>query len=490
MKFAMQPLVMNITPGTVIDGKYRIESLLGEGGMGAVYRAVQVSIERQVAVKVLHASLAHSPEVIRRFHREARAAGSIGSDYICEVTDLGEIETGAPYLVMPLLQGASLAQVIHDDGPIAVVRGTDIIGQTLVGLTAAHSRGIVHRDLKPDNIYITRVGDRSDFVKILDFGISKMLHQSADGGLTSTGTVLGTPYYMAPEQARGQKDLDNRVDVYAAGVILYEMLTGEIPFRGDNYNEIMLKVIFEPFPTPRQLNEKIPASVEAVILKAMSRDMVDRYPSTEAMRNALRNAMIATGASPTRGLTEQHTAVSGDAPFVAQSFSTPAGRTKKISEDNIETISAELLPSTRRSMEVLKKRPAILIAAAVAIIALFIILAVAFSGNTGADEPASVPLSAPQPVSEKQPLHEKNEQALKPEQSEKQARVPELKPIKEIPEEAVAPVTRKRTKTARKPVKKAPASRKKIVSVPHTDKSQEKKKTIKGRHGTKIDTEW
>jgi serine/threonine-protein kinase len=279
-----------IDPGTVLDGKYRIEKQVGAGGMGAVYMATHIAIGRRVAIKTLHLEFSGDTQVVARFHREAQLAGSIGHDNICEVTDIGTLESGAPYLVMPLLQGRPLADLLESSESLSLERVADIGCQTLSALEAAHGAGIVHRDLKPDNIFVTKMGDRQDFVKLLDFGISKVLEQDEVTALTMTGTVLGTPFYMAPEQAKGAKNLDHRVDIYAMGVILYEALTGKRPFEGETYNEIMFKIIAEPFAAPTALNPTVPPSVEQVIYKAMSREVEDRFATAAEMRRALEAA--------------------------------------------------------------------------------------------------------------------------------------------------------------------------------------------------------
>jgi eukaryotic-like serine/threonine-protein kinase len=281
-----------IDSGTVLDGKYRIEKQVGAGGMGAVYMATHIAIGRRVAIKTLHVEFSGDAQVVARFHREAQLAGSIGHDNICEVTDIGRLESGAPYLVMPLLQGRPLADILEGSEALSLDRVADIGCQTLSALEAAHAAGIVHRDLKPDNIFVTKMGDRQDFVKLLDFGISKVLEQDEVTALTMTGTVLGTPFYMAPEQAKGAKNLDHRVDIYAMGVILYEALTGRRPFEGDTYNEIMFKIIAEPFAAPTALNPSVPLPVEQVIFKAMSREAADRFATAAEMRRALEAAAL------------------------------------------------------------------------------------------------------------------------------------------------------------------------------------------------------
>ncbi len=280
---------IEIAPGTLIDDKFRLKRPVGFGGMGTVYEAVQIAISRPVAIKLLHPKYTGDPHVVQRFHQEARAAGSIGHHNICEVTDMGITDDGAPYLVMPLLVGSSLADIMKR-GLLPLDRLVRIICQILEALQAAHDAGIVHRDLKPGNIFITQMGDLGDFVKLLDFGISKVLDQDSDIEDTKTGTVLGTPHYMSPEQARGSKDIDHRVDIYATGVILYEALTGRHPFVGDSHNEIMFNIIATPCLTPRTIIPSIPKVVERVLLMAMDRDPAARFESADEMRAILEEA--------------------------------------------------------------------------------------------------------------------------------------------------------------------------------------------------------
>ncbi len=281
-----------LATGKLIDGKYRIDAIVGTGGMGTVYRATRLDIDRQVALKLLHPEMLEDPVVVERFQREAHAAGSIGHDNICEVTELGTSDDGTPYLIMPLLIGSSLARAI-DRGPLPIPRVMDIMSQTLSALQAAHDARIIHRDLKPDNVFITRVGDREDFVKILDFGVSKILSQDSIVHLTRTGSMPGTPFYMAPELAKGSKHIDSRADIYAAGVIMYEVLTGQKPFIGESYNEIMFNILTEPFQAPSILNPEVTAEIENIVLTSMSRDPSQRYQSAEEMRRAL---LVVTGA--------------------------------------------------------------------------------------------------------------------------------------------------------------------------------------------------
>ena len=273
--------------GTVLEQKYRVLRLVGEGGMGAVYEAEHVFIGRRVAVKMLHPDHARNPEAVRRFHREAQAASRIGHLSIIEIIDIGVAENGSPYIVMEFLEGEPLSAVLQRETTIPLGRAADIVGQSLGALAAAHAKGIVHRDLKPDNIFLTDHGGRADFVKVVDFGISKIRTTADDAHLTQSGMVMGTPHYMAPEQAMGRTDLDHRVDIYAAGAVLYELLTGRTPYDGDNVNQVLAKIITsDPLPLTTSRPDLDPA-VARIVRVAMHREAAQRFESAADMLEAL-----------------------------------------------------------------------------------------------------------------------------------------------------------------------------------------------------------
>ncbi len=281
---------MSLNTGDVIDGKYRIVRLLGEGGMGAVFEGENTRIHRRVAIKVLHKSVAGQEDVVQRFEREAQAAGRIGSEHIVEVLDLGDLPNGDRYMVMEFMDGESLSERIEKTGRLDPVDIVPIAEQLLEALGAAHGAGIIHRDLKPDNIYLLKQqAGRKDFLKILDFGISKFSPLSGESGLsmTRTGSVMGTPYYMAPEQAKGGKDLDHRADLYSAGVLLYECATGVVPFNAETFNELLFKIVLE---SPPPVEERVPGidlDFAAIVRKSMERDADDRYATAEEFRAAI-----------------------------------------------------------------------------------------------------------------------------------------------------------------------------------------------------------
>lgn len=290
----MPDAIPHISPGTLVGGKYRLGEVLGEGGMGTVYDGVNETLGLRVAVKVLHPEYGRKPRVVQRFKREARAAASIGHANICEVIDTGVTHSGVPFLVMPRLTGKTLGALLKQHRQLPPERIVDIVAQTLFGLQAAHSAGIVHRDLKPENIFLSTLGDRTDFVKILDFGISKMLGE--EDALTKTGASVGTPYYMSPEQAMDSKEVDHRTDLWAAGIILYEALVGTKPFDGSALPAIVHRICHGTLEAPKGRNPSVPSALSEVIMTALSRDIVHRYPDAETMRNALIDALAPGGA--------------------------------------------------------------------------------------------------------------------------------------------------------------------------------------------------
>ena len=263
--------------------------------MGVVHEALHVALGRRVAVKTLLAEAGPDPDLVARFEREARAASAIGHPHIVDVFDLGRTPEGVLFMVMEFLDGKSLGDLLAETPCLPIPLALDLAGQMLGGLAAAHRNGIVHRDLKPDNIFIINTVDRPNFLKVLDFGISKILVRSGHGQRpsgpstgTAVGTVLGTPLYMSPEQILGQVGrIDHRSDIYAAGVVLYEMLCGRPPFEGESHAKIFASILDGWYPLPRDLRRDIPANVEAAILRALDRDMDKRFGSAADMREAV-----------------------------------------------------------------------------------------------------------------------------------------------------------------------------------------------------------
>ncbi|HJL18184.1 MAG TPA: serine/threonine-protein kinase [Sandaracinaceae bacterium LLY-WYZ-13_1] len=278
----LEPADLDTFVGRVVEGKYRIEKLIGRGGMGAVFRAVNTRIDKAVALKVLYRGYARGSDAERRFLREARIAGSLGHPHIVEVFDLGHLDDGKPFQVMELLEGQSLAERIQTDGALPEHEVLEIADQVLSALEAAHERGVIHRDLKPENVFLTRWRGAT-VAKLLDFGVSKSLAEHTLS-ITRTGVVVGTPYYMSPEQARGQGEVDHRIDVWAMGVLLYEAVTGVLPFNAQSVEKLLTKILTRRPVAPTRFRARLTPEVEALILDALAFEPDDRPPSAAAMR--------------------------------------------------------------------------------------------------------------------------------------------------------------------------------------------------------------
>ena len=264
--------------GKTVDGRYFVEALIGEGGMGVVYRCRHTIIDKKVAMKVLRADMARNEEVTERFLNEARSASSIGNPHIIDISDFGRLPDSSTYLVMEFLTGTSLAELVEAKQPLPAARAGHIALQLTEGLAEAHKAGIVHRDLKPDNIFLVKRGSQEDFVKILDFGIAKA-SSTNNTRLTQAGQVFGTPHYMSPEQASGSP-VDHRSDIYALGVILYELTTGQLPFDADNFMAILTQHMYKsPVPPSKVdgVSEDLPPGLEEVILRCLAKETGERY---------------------------------------------------------------------------------------------------------------------------------------------------------------------------------------------------------------------
>ena len=279
--------------GRLVAGRYELVGVLGEGTFGVVYDAVHRVIGRRVAVKLLREDIGRDPELVQRFQLEARAAGALGHPNIVQIFDAGQMDDAgaAHFLVMERVDGASLASEVGR-GPLPIARAVDIAAQVLSGLAAAHRRSIVHRDLKPENILLGVDEEGREVAKIADFGISKVLDPArlgvtADVRMTGHGEVLGTPLYMAPEQAAGEADIDHRADLWAVGCVLYEMVCGRPPFLGENFPQILAALLRDPPLMPGTLRADVPPALEAVIMRALEKDRAGRPPDASAMRSML-----------------------------------------------------------------------------------------------------------------------------------------------------------------------------------------------------------
>ena len=282
--------------GSTIDGRYTVEALLGQGGMGFVYAARHAIIDKRVAIKVLRAD-SGDESAAQRFLVEAKAASKIGHQNIVDITDFGVLPDGQAYFVMEFLDGLTLGKLVHQSTQLEPLRTIGIVVQICRGLAAAHEKRIVHRDLKPENVFVLDRDGQKDMVKIVDFGIAK--DQTYKKKLTQAGMVLGTPEYMSPEQATGQPT-DHRVDVYALGCIMYEMLTGEVPFRADTPTKTLTMHVFEKAampPSVRRPELNIPPSLEKIVMRAMEKKPADRYADLREMMVALEHVRKELGGS-------------------------------------------------------------------------------------------------------------------------------------------------------------------------------------------------
>jgi serine/threonine protein kinase len=272
-------------------GNYLVRQKLGEGGMGSVYLAEHPHIGKKVALKILHAEFASNQEVVTRFFNEAKAVNDIGHPNIVDIIDYGVLAghggDAMVYFIMEFLPGITLSQLVQREAPLPPERALGVALQVADALSASHKCNIVHRDLKPDNIILIQRGRERDFVKLLDFGIAKLTGDQPGSRRTRTGIVMGTPAYMSPEQCEGRGNVDHRTDIYALGIVIYEMITGRVPFQGDGYGEILVQHLTQMPAAPSTIRGLIPPHVEAVVMKALCKRPDDRYPNMDELMKAL-----------------------------------------------------------------------------------------------------------------------------------------------------------------------------------------------------------
>jgi len=286
--------------GKVVNGKFRVENLIGQGGMGRVYRAHHLTLDRPVVLKMLHRAYSADPQIVQRFQREARAASRLDHPNSIAVLDFGESEDGTLFMAMEYLPGKDLGHVVADEFPLPEARIIRVGAQVLSALAEAHAHGIIHRDLKPENVMVVPRRDNPDFVKVLDFGIAKIVDAGeSDPKLTQAGLVCGTPEYMSPEQARGA-NLDARSDLYSMGVLLYQLCTGDLPFQSDTPVGFLTAHLSDVPVPPRQRRPDLSISpaLDALITRSLEKDPARRFGSADEMRLAL--LACAPGASGTR----------------------------------------------------------------------------------------------------------------------------------------------------------------------------------------------
>ncbi len=333
--------------GTVLEGAYRVTRLIGEGGMGAVYEAVQLRLNKRVAVKLMARELAANREALARFHREAEITSHLGHPHLVTVIDFGTAESGEPYLVMEHLDGEDLDHRLRREGRLSVETAVHVVRQVASALNAAHDQGIVHRDLKPGNIFLSQIPGEPDFVKVLDFGISKM--KAARTQLTSASAVMGTPNYMSPEQASGMvEEIDHHADQWALGCIAWEMLLGRGPFVADDAGALFYQIIHQdPHPLAPRV-PGLPADVEPVLRRALNKQPAGRFPSMRDFARAFEAAALGRSADAT------------PAPVLVSVVS-PSNATIGFSETRIQGASP-LQPAVRKPkpepmLEVVEREP-------------------------------------------------------------------------------------------------------------------------------------
>jgi serine/threonine-protein kinase len=370
--------------GQVLDGRYRVDSVLGEGGMGIVYKAVHTALRKPLAIKVLRAEVSKNEEIVARFKQEAQSASQIGNQHIIDISDFGALRDGSTYFVMEFLSGRSLTTALLQDR-FTLQRTLHVTKQLCRALGAAHEIGIVHRDMKPDNVQLIERGGDKDFVKVLDFGIAKV--GGTTSKLTQAGQVFGTPHYMSPEQCAGTA-VDHRTDIYAVGVILYEMATGQVPFDADNLMGILTKHLYEnpipPHELPPPVN--VPPALEAVILKALAKKPELRYQTM--------TELVADLEAVDQGLTPKAVVDQVHRNTLAGQTSPDVNSAGRVTFGHGQPTSGDAIPG--------RKSPLPVIAAAAVVIALGAAGFFAFRSKPG-DAPANVvqPAAAattPQPV--------------------------------------------------------------------------------------------
>jgi serine/threonine-protein kinase len=275
--------------GQILAGKFRIERVLGQGGMGVVVAATHIQLDERVALKFLLPEALGNPEAVARFAREARAAVKIKSEHVARVSDVGTLESGSPYMVMEYLDGQDLADWVRNSGAMRAPEAVEFVLQACEAIAEAHALGIVHRDLKPANLFVTRRVDGSPCIKVLDFGISKLTvpGSTSDMGMTKTSTVMGSPLYMSPEQMSSTRNVDQRTDIWALGIILYEVLTGRVPFEAETMPQLCGMILQDPPRPLRELRPDVPDGLQWVVLRCLEKNRDARFTSIAELAAAL-----------------------------------------------------------------------------------------------------------------------------------------------------------------------------------------------------------
>ncbi len=399
-----------VEEGEVVAGKYRVERVLGVGGMGVVVAARHLQLDERVALKILTPAALASAEVVARFEREARAAVKIKSEHVARVIDVGALDGGAPYIVMEYLDGEDLASFLATRGALAVDVAVDFVLQACVALAEAHALGIVHRDLKPANLFCVRRSDGRLCIKVIDFGISKMASSDdSRSSFTRTSSVVGTPMYMSPEQIKTPRDVGPRADIWALGAILYELVTSKPAFDGETMLSLGHKITSEPFAPLASHGPGAPARLEPVIARCLAKDPADRFPDV----GALAAALVPFGAEGARGLAERVAAIVQGVRATSD-LGSPAsvGRAPTVAADGPVTAVTAALPSRAPTTASLWLVPGVLAIAAVAAIAGLVLRSPGHRSSDAAQpaapalasSPVATPTSAPLEAPDASPL--------------------------------------------------------------------------------------
>lgn len=366
----------------LLAGRYRLVTLLGEGGMGQVHQAEHVLMKKTVAIKILHAELSENPEMVARFQREAQAAAALDSPNVCQATDFGQTEDGSFFLVMEYLQGETLQERLKSSGPLPQEQALHILRQIATALVDAHRQGIVHRDLKPENIMLIERDGEPDFVKIMDFGIARLVATTDDEGihdedapkLTRKGLIYGTPHYMSPEQVAGE-EVDHRSDLYALGVILFEMLTGKPPFNAPSIARVMAQHVMEPPPTlaERSPEAQFPPFLEELIARLLAKGRQDRPASASQLIESLDELLEESEPEPE------------PSPPIADSPATSGPHPLQLAIDKALTKAQEFWSSLSRESRRLVIVATLATGATIAAAIIFIALVLSLSSKSSAD---------------------------------------------------------------------------------------------------------
>ncbi len=395
----------NLEAGQELAGRYSIEKMLGMGGMGAVYVAEHIALKRRVALKVLLSERTMDERTVQRFKQEAQSAASIGHPGIVEIFDLGEDEeTGQTFIAMELLEGEELASRVITGHPLSPVFVAQVGADLTDAIAAAHSHGIVHRDLKPENVFLARKGRHVDIVKVLDFGLAKLIDRKTfDTSITRSGDVFGTPMYMAPEQLRGAKEVDGRADVYAIGAILYEALTGNTPFEASHLAELVLKIMVDPIEPLVEVRPDVPEELALVVEKAMEKEPDDRFQSALEVRDALEEFLDSVGGNKRASVRSRATAVSDPEPPVAKSTDTfPSVSEKEMAAELSEASQRTTKEASRTEQEAspVRRQSSKALYGVAVVLVLVVVgmgLYIAYGGSSEEIEDSSTP-ARPEPV--------------------------------------------------------------------------------------------